>query len=256
MTGTRAPERIDAAYRDVYRPLAGPFGGDERYRWVFERYCATLTGQTILEIGCGEGTLLARLKSLGNQVAGVDVSASGHAQTTAQGIPCHLLDVSTQPLPFPDRSFGWVICLETIEHLANPHHCLAEIGRVLQDGGTLLISIPNARIGHPYCYPGLFERRPFGRMLELHGFQVLSVQGWGQGQTMAGIQQRLDQCEWLKRLGVPSLIRYFVRKRNLLMRKTWTPLRYAHCWNFLCRYRADHPDPLTQIAEIMRRTDR
>jgi len=45
-----------------------------------------------------------------------------------------------QALPFPDNSFGVVICREVLEHVKDPKQVLAELYRVLQPGGTLLLS--------------------------------------------------------------------------------------------------------------------
>ena len=56
--------------------------------------------------------------------------------------------------PFPDKEFSAAICIETLEHVFEPKQMLAEIFRVLDDGGTLLISVPwSARRHHiPFDY--------------------------------------------------------------------------------------------------------
>ena len=56
--------------------------------------------------------------------------------------------------PFPDKKFSAAICIETLEHVFEPKQMLAEIFRVLDDGGTLLLSVPwSARRHHiPYDF--------------------------------------------------------------------------------------------------------
>jgi SAM-dependent methyltransferase len=45
-------------------------------------------------------------------------------------------------LPFHDRCFDGVICLEVLEHVRDPEKVLAEIARVLRPGGRGWVSMP------------------------------------------------------------------------------------------------------------------
>jgi len=45
-----------------------------------------------------------------------------------------------QQLPFPDRSFDAVCCLEALEFMPSPQRVLAEMARVLRPGGVLLFT--------------------------------------------------------------------------------------------------------------------
>lgn len=45
-------------------------------------------------------------------------------------------------LPFPDETFGCVICTEVLEHLPNPLEVLQEIRRVLKPSGALFLTTP------------------------------------------------------------------------------------------------------------------
>lgn len=49
----------------------------------------------------------------------------------------------TRRLPFDDRSFDSVTCLEGIEHVLDPFHLVGELARVAKDGGTVVVSTPN-----------------------------------------------------------------------------------------------------------------
>jgi SAM-dependent methyltransferase len=55
-----------------------------------------------------------------------------------------LFDAERDPFPYPDGHFDLVLACEIIEHLTrDPMHMLLECGRVLADGGTLLVTTPN-----------------------------------------------------------------------------------------------------------------
>jgi SAM-dependent methyltransferase len=45
-------------------------------------------------------------------------------------------------LPVEDASFGAVLCTEVLEHVAEPDRVLAELARVLEPGGALLLTVP------------------------------------------------------------------------------------------------------------------
>jgi SAM-dependent methyltransferase len=45
--------------------------------------------------------------------------------------------------PFKNNSFDYIMCIEGIEHIENPHHVLRESFRVLRDGGYLVVTTPN-----------------------------------------------------------------------------------------------------------------
>jgi len=56
-----------------------------------------------------------------------------------------LFDVERDRFPYEDRMFETVLACEIIEHLLlDPMHMLIEIHRVLDDGGTLVLTTPNA----------------------------------------------------------------------------------------------------------------
>lgn len=47
------------------------------------------------------------------------------------------------PLPFAANEFDSILCFETVEHLAQPELLVAELGRVIKPGGTMILTTPN-----------------------------------------------------------------------------------------------------------------
>jgi SAM-dependent methyltransferase len=82
-------------------------------------------------------------------------------------------------LTFPDASVGTIICLETLEHVADPLRAVEEMHRVLQPGGVLAISslmfFPIH--AHPWDY---WRFTPEGFELLLRPFEssLVVAQGW------------------------------------------------------------------------------
>lgn len=83
-------------------------------------------------------------------------------------------------LPWPAHSFDMVTCLEALEYFPRPRRALAELGRVLREEGTLVISkVPDrwARL-----LPGrAFTRRGLRHELERLGFAHVAIRSWQPG---------------------------------------------------------------------------
>ena len=147
----------------------------------------------ILDIGCGTGAFLARLRARGfTRLAGVDIAAP-------DGLPADIefaaLDLDTGHIPFPDGRFDLVVAIEVLEHIENLGTALAEIARILAPGGRWMATTPNLHsvearlrlllqgglkqfdaIGDPTHVTPIF-RYPFAQLLQRHGLRV--VREWG-----------------------------------------------------------------------------
>ena len=92
-------------------------------------------GYTVLDVGCGEGHLIPHHYS--NRL-GLDFSPVAVQKCLLKG---RLAVVGrAEALPFPDKSFDVVTCLETLEHTEDPVAVLAECKRVARR--VVLISVP------------------------------------------------------------------------------------------------------------------
>lgn len=95
----------------------------------------------ILDVGCHTGFLVQALQSAGYRASGVDISAEAVAFGRSMGID-NLSVASEERLPFPDRHFNLVLCLDVLEHIKNDRQMLTEIERVLVPGGFLVLMVP------------------------------------------------------------------------------------------------------------------
>lgn len=101
----------------------------------------------VLDVGCGSGVLLARMKTLGWDVEGVEVDSEAVAAGNRRGVPVKLGTLQEQR--YPDNSFDAVHSAHVIEHVYNPVALLAECRRILKPGGKLVILTPNTdSFGH------------------------------------------------------------------------------------------------------------
>jgi len=95
-----------------------------------------------LEIGCGEGTNLARLASAGRTI-GID-RYPAKARFAARAVPAaHVGAADAMALPFRDGTFASVFVRDLLHHLPDRPRAVAEAVRVLSPGGTLLVVEPN-----------------------------------------------------------------------------------------------------------------
>lgn len=96
----------------------------------------------ILDLGCGDGTRLAGLKTKGEKV-GVDISEYAINKGKKKFKNINLIKGDISNLPFKDGSFDFIYSMFVIEHVECPEKVLKEAFRVLQKGGTFILAAPN-----------------------------------------------------------------------------------------------------------------
>ena len=111
----------------------------------YAKYADTLrpvsAGARVLDVGCGVGQVVARLKEAGYEAHGVDVSEPNIERARVFSDRCQLYD--GKRLPFPDQFFGKVGALNVLEHVEEPEAFIQEMVRVTQIGGSVVLSSPN-----------------------------------------------------------------------------------------------------------------
>ena len=123
------------------------------------------SGSRCLDVGCGHGRAAGLpLTARGCAYIGVDISASAVAEARSIGLDARQIDDAAE-LPFEDREFDAVACLEVIEHIFFPQHAVAEIVRVLKPGGVLIVTTPNVAYWRRRLDLALLGRwNPFGHV--------------------------------------------------------------------------------------------
>jgi len=147
------------------------------------RLCSNLPHTDVLEIGCGDGAVLERLRHLNfaPHLTGLEISSSAVHEAKARNIR----DVQVQlfdgyQLPFPERQFDLAILTHVIEHVEYPRKLIREAGKVaryvfvevpLEDNWRLSNDFAFDRVGHINFY----SPKTFRRLVQSCGMQVLNA---------------------------------------------------------------------------------
>jgi methionine biosynthesis protein MetW len=101
-------------------------------------------GSRVLDVGCGDGTLLRMLQDGRNVDArGIELSQAGVNQCVARGLSVIQGDADTDLEAYPDASFDYVILSQTLQATRRPKVVLEHMLRI---GRKAIVSFPN--FGH------------------------------------------------------------------------------------------------------------
>lgn len=99
-----------------------------------------------LDLGCGSGPYLPLLAGRSDELVAMDFSPAmlEEARKACPDIPCTYVEGDAMAPGGEDGSFDLVNCIGVLEYLPRPEDCLAGIRRLLGEGGTAVVSVPNA----------------------------------------------------------------------------------------------------------------
>jgi SAM-dependent methyltransferase len=145
-------------------------------------------GERVLDLGCGDGQLTARVALSGAKVVGLDASPQMAAAARSRGIAVD--DGSAESLPYTAESFDAVFSNAALHWVRDQDAMLAEVRRVLKAGGRFVAEMGgkgniaairvalmavmsrhgfDGREDNVNYYPTADE---YSRRLERHGFKV------------------------------------------------------------------------------------
>ncbi len=174
---------------------------------------APAAGERILDLGCGDGALTAKLAARGCSVVGIDSSASMVAAACAGGLDCRVADAVA--LPFR-AEFDGVFSNAALHWMLAPDAVLAAVARALKPGGRFVgefggagnvqaivralqaaLSARGASYDElsPWYFPSREEYR--GR-LERAGFRVAAMESFARPTPLPG-----DIAAWLRVFAAP-----------------------------------------------------
>lgn len=101
-------------------------------------------GSSLLDIGCGEGDLLAMLQE-SKKVSGrgIEISQSGVNRSIARGLSVIQGDADTDLEYYPDQAYDYAILSQTLQTLRRPREVLEQLVRIARHA---IVSVPN--FGH------------------------------------------------------------------------------------------------------------
>lgn len=132
---------ISATYDTIYSDHSNVWEDQGRPK-EFIDYFAALVGRRstgrVLEIGCGEGILLAAIKA--DSKTAIDISSLALVKTLKR-TPADCAVAIAERLPYRDGSFDAVLSVGVMEHFLDENAATTEICRVLRPGGSYVALI-------------------------------------------------------------------------------------------------------------------
>jgi SAM-dependent methyltransferase len=142
------PKDLESVYPEEYGPHAAPNVRplNRFLKRIFEMRSTLVpdlpAGSRILEIGCGAGAFLDSIGDRGWERHGLEPVPAAAARARKSG--AEIFEGALGKNGWPDGHFSAIFAWMAIEHLPRLKEDLREIGRLLEPGGWLGFSVPNA----------------------------------------------------------------------------------------------------------------
>ncbi len=124
--------------------------GGVEFPWIAEKIITHFGEKkvSLLDIGCGAGFLTNEFADRGYVVTGIDNSPDSLrvARNHDKSGSVNYVAGDALHLPFPDKSFDVVTCMDFLEHVSAPKSYIAEAARILKPGGLFFFHTFNRNV--------------------------------------------------------------------------------------------------------------
>lgn len=127
----------------------------------------------VLDIGCGEGELLAWLAQEKNVSArGMEISQTGVHRAIAKGLSVIQGDANADLVHYPDQAYDYAILSQTLQTLSRPRETLLDLVRIAR---YAIVSVPNFGHWKNRLYLSVVGRMPVTRTLSYQWYDTPNI---------------------------------------------------------------------------------
>ena len=130
------------------------------------------SGVNVLDLGCGDGTLMKMLKDKGVFVSGIDINEDNIVKCLEKGLSVIQGDIDEGLHEYPDKSYDYVILNQTLQSTEKPDYVIKEMLRV---GKKIVVSFPNFAYWRLRFYLLFNGRMPKSNILPFEWFNSPNI---------------------------------------------------------------------------------
>lgn len=190
--------------------------------------------QSILEVGCGAGFFLEKLRDSGIEAEGLDINEVALNLCRTKG-----LSASSDDIFSINKSYDMVVLFEVLEHMEDPSRLMRHLKDVVvKPGGYLIIAVPN---------PGGYFDEISNNLLDMppHHNSAWSHSCFEGLQTLFNFQLINYQKEPLRLIHYQGLMQHLLIGVNELTAASWRSRLFSRAQSLVVRLLA----PLTYLRD-------
>ncbi len=129
-------------------------------------------GTRVLDVGCGDGALMAALQDRGCDARGMEVDPALVERCVARGLSVIQGDADRDLADYPDKAFDYAVLSQTLQTAARPDRMLDELLRV---GRQAFVSFPNFAHWRTRAALAFQGRMPVTRHLPVSWYETQNI---------------------------------------------------------------------------------
>lgn len=130
------------------------------------------TGSTVLDLGCGDGTLLKMLKEKSIRARGVEIDQNNVIKCLEKGLSVVQGDIDEGLAEYPDQSVDYIVLNQTLQSTEKPDYVINEMLRV---GRKIVVSFPNFAYWRVRLYLFFHGKMPKSKMLPFDWYNTPNI---------------------------------------------------------------------------------